>query len=303
MDLDQLRAFIAILDHGSILAAADVLGVTRPTLRARVAALEADVAAPLLQRSNRGVAATEAGERFATGARTLLRDADALVVATRRARHEAIGTLRIISPAASLPPMMATIVARELRRRHPDLTMQVHGSADPLADAGPDTDIVLHFGDMPADGPFRTFVLKRFPVYLLASRAYLRAHGRPDRVEALADHPLICWTGPGGDGLRWPLRAGGSFDVEAAVQSNAVLQLRALAAAGLGIALLPDEPTARGAIPGEDFETVLPEHVGREGCLRVLVRADGSARTRALVALLRDVATGVFGHTPAEAGG
>lgn len=299
MDLDQLRAFLAILDHGSILAAADALGVTRPTLRARVTALEATVAAPLLARSNRGVAATEAGERFAVGARALLRDADALVVATRRARHEAIGTLRVISPGASLPPLMAVVVARELRRRHPELGLQVTGSADPLAEAGPDADVVLHFGDMPADGPFRTFVLKRFPVHLLASRDYLRAHGHPASVEALADHPLICWTGPGGDGRRWPLRSGGHFEVEAAVQSNAVLQLRALAAAGLGIALLPDEPTARGAIPGEAFEVVLPEHVGREGCLRVLVRADGAARTRALVALLRDIATGVFGHTPA----
>lgn len=299
MDLDQLRALLAIIDHGSILAAADALGVTRPTLRARIAALEADIAAPLLERSNRGVAPTEAGERFALGARTILRDADALVVATRRARHEAIGTLRVISPAASLPPMMAVIVARELRRRHPGLALQVIGSADPLTDAGPATDVVLHFGDIPADGPFRTFVLKRFPVHLLASRAYLSAHGHPADVEALAAHPLITWTGPGGDASRWPLRSGGSFDIMPAIEGNAVLALRALAAAGIGIALLPDDPAARGAIPGEDFEVVLPDHVGREGCLRVLVRADGSARTRALTALLRDIATGVFGHPPA----
>lgn len=302
MELSQLRALVTTLQRGSILAASQELGVSAGTLRARLDALEEEVGAALMVRTHRGVEATERGAALVRGATSLLRDADALLESAARGGEDELGVLCTMGPGGSLPPVMGVVVASELRRRHPKLQLRFLSSEDPQRDAGPHVDVLLHFGEPPESGAFRVFVLARFPVHLLASPSYLDARGRPSRVEDLADHDLICWEAPAGDGDAWPLRDGGRFPVRPCISSTDVLRLRALAAAGLGIALLPDAPMARGTIPGEEFEQVLPDLVGREGTLRVMIRetAFGSSRTNAIKRLLRELAEGLFGPVAAD---
>lgn len=302
MELAQLQALVAILRTGSFLSAAEALGLSRPTLRARIAALEEEVGVPLLVRGPRGVAPTEAGGRLADGAGALLRDADALLAAARAPQTEVIGELRTLGPPGSLPPMMGALMVSQLRQRYPELKLSFSTGLDPAGDSAAAADLVLYFGEDVPEGPFRTFALLRFPVHLLASRAYLDARGRPTCVEDLAGHELLCWSPPGGDGDAWPLRSGGKIKVDYAVMSSEVLSLRTQAAAGLGIALLPDAPIAQGTVPGEDFEVVLPERIGREGALRVLLREHtaNTGRTRAITRLLREIAGGLFGVIPGD---
>ncbi|NJK32946.1 MAG: hypothetical protein HC927_11360 [Deltaproteobacteria bacterium] len=72
-----------------------------------------------------------------------------------------------------------------------------------------------------------------------------------------------------------------------------------MAAAGLGIALLPDAELGRGTVPGEEFEVVLPEMVGRESGIWVLLPEAqvSTPRSQAAVRLLRDLAKGLFNVT------
>lgn len=297
MEIAQLQAFVETLERGSILAASEALGVSAATIRARLDALEAELGLTLLVRSNRGVEPTEQGAAFEHGARRLIRDAEALVATARRDNDEVIGELCTMGPAGSLPPMMSVVVAMELRRRYPKLKLRYLSSEHPIQDAGPEVDVILHFGEAHDEGFFRTYALGRFPVCLLASASYLDERGRPTRVEDLAQHDLLCWEKPAGDGSEWPLLAGGSFEVQPAIRSTDVLRLRFLATAGLGIALLPDSPLARGTVPGEDLEIVLPEVVGREGALRILIRESsaGAGRTVAIKKLFREISEGMFG--------
>jgi DNA-binding transcriptional LysR family regulator len=78
-DVQRLRAFALVLDLGSISAAADVLGYTQSAVSQQLAALEREVGAALLDRSQRPLHATRAGE--------LLRDS---VVAARIASDSAL---------------------------------------------------------------------------------------------------------------------------------------------------------------------------------------------------------------------
>ncbi|MCB9760992.1 MAG: LysR family transcriptional regulator [Alphaproteobacteria bacterium] len=297
MDLRQLEALVATLEEGSISAACERLGVSAPTLRGRLDRLEEDLGVTLLRRTYRGVDPTEAGARFLPRAKGLLLDMETLRRDTRRQDQETLGELFIVLPAGGLPPIAAPILLRQLRMSHPGLCLRFSSTRWPLRDAGPDADLVLTFEELPEDAPFRTFALTRFSIVLLASRCYLDERGRPETPEDLHGHDLLCWDGVGGDGTRWPLRAGGRIEVQPIVLSTDVLNLRTLAAAVLGIALIPDAPLARGTIPGEDFEVVLPEQIGREGVLRVLVREEvaSSARTALLLARLRELVRGAFG--------
>ena len=84
LDLAQVRAFVAVVDHGHFGRAAASLDLTQQALSKRVARLEAGVGR-LLERRRGGVVLTAAGERFLPGARLVLEVAD-------RAAADALGT-------------------------------------------------------------------------------------------------------------------------------------------------------------------------------------------------------------------
>lgn len=73
-ELNDLRAFLAVLDLGGFHRAADQLGMSQPALSRRIQALEQMVGAPLLERTTRRVAPTTIGASFAPLARRLLDD-------------------------------------------------------------------------------------------------------------------------------------------------------------------------------------------------------------------------------------
>src|SRR5919199_3794037 len=60
-DVQRLRAFVLVLDLGSVSAAAEVLGYTQSAVSQQLAALEREVGVPLVDRSQRPVRPTRAG--------------------------------------------------------------------------------------------------------------------------------------------------------------------------------------------------------------------------------------------------
>ncbi len=294
MDLDQLRAVVAVLDHGSFARASTALGVPRATLRMRVDRLEHDLGRPLLVRTHRGVQATEEGASFAERARKLVEDAATLFASTRDDRP-AQGVLTL-SSAPGMPPFAAAALNAALWQRHSDLMLRVHITANPVQSIPADTDVIIHFGPRLQTGDFRTLALLRFALTLVASPTYLDAHGRPTHPAELADHALLGWIPPGGNPGRWPLRDGGELEVRLRFASNDAMLVHTCAAAGQGIALAPDHELGRAAFPGPPLERVLPDVIGSEQALHVLIpeaRAH-TQRSRAALATIRDLAGGMF---------
>jgi DNA-binding transcriptional LysR family regulator len=295
MELSQLRAFISVLDSGSMLHASKALKISRTTVHTRLAGLEESLGVELLVRTHRGVHPTEFGRDFASRARSLLEEADALSRAAARQREEVLGQL-YLRVCVGLPPQFSMTLMREIARRHPEVALRFEVTKDPTDEIPPEVDIVLHFAPAVPAGPFRTFALSRFPEHLLASSRYLDAHGRPESLDDLAEHRLMSWSPPGERGSHLPLRDGGMLPWQPDVISEEVHVLHCLAAAGQGIALVPDNPRLRAIVPGDPREVVLPELVGRESSLWVLLpeaQAD-TPRSRAAVRLLRDISRGVF---------
>lgn len=86
MSFEQVRAFVSVVDCGSISAAARRLRVSQPPLSRSLRALEEELGERLFERSARGVELTEAGRRFLPHAQRIL---DAIAEATRRTRPPA----------------------------------------------------------------------------------------------------------------------------------------------------------------------------------------------------------------------
>src|SRR5260370_26829354 len=96
MELRHLRYFIAVVEEGSLTAAAELrLHTSKPSLSRQIRALEYQVGAELLSRSVHGVELTAAGKAFLDHARLALAQVDAAVEAARRAAQPARKTFAV----------------------------------------------------------------------------------------------------------------------------------------------------------------------------------------------------------------
>lgn len=81
MDIDQARTFLAVVEHGSFIAASEKLHVTQTAVSARIQRLESHLDTRLFVRDQSGARPTDAGERF-------IRYATALVTTWEDARQQ-----------------------------------------------------------------------------------------------------------------------------------------------------------------------------------------------------------------------
>jgi DNA-binding transcriptional LysR family regulator len=122
-DVQRLRAFVLVVDLGSISAAASVLGYTQSAVSQQLAALEREVGTPLVDRSQRPLRPSRAG--------ALLRPHAERVLAALGGAEAAVEDLRGGTPRlrlAAFPSALSSFVpaaVRDLRRAHPDLVVRV----------------------------------------------------------------------------------------------------------------------------------------------------------------------------------
>jgi DNA-binding transcriptional LysR family regulator len=292
MDLDELRAFVAAAETGSIVAAARSLNFARATLRRRLDELEARAGVPLLQRTARGVTPTEAGAVLAARGRRILQEASALLSSVREVGAEPVGDLHFSLPVG-LPPEGVTSLFLALQARYPRLALNIRFSDDPLAGLLEDVDVAVHFGSRSPTGSWVSYELLRVDERLIASEEYLQRRGVPKTPNELVEHDLLAWDPPDGDPTTWPTRSGTTLRVAPRMVSTDIHMLRRCAAAGMGIAFLPvakvQEPSEDGLLP------VLADDVGRERPLRAVVPANLSEipRIRAVLDEILALARGV----------
>jgi DNA-binding transcriptional LysR family regulator len=285
MDLEELRVLVAVAETGSLLGAAEKLGITRSTLRRRIDDLEARTHVPLLVRSPQGAALTEAGQHLAQRGRGLLSDASALLRAVRELGAGPAGLVRVSLPTG-LPPKALAALYQALRATHPQLLIQAQFSDDPLARLNEGADVAFVLGPQLPEGPYLTRVVRRFREWVVASPAYIDAHPPITRPEDLLGHKLLAWRCPGLDPRSWPCLQGPPIEVEPLLITNEVHLLRQLALAGEGLALVPDamlpDPDEGPLVP------VLPDWIGRD-CIFRMVVPEPLARSPRVAALLQEL--------------
>ena len=200
MDLRQLRAVVAIVDHGGFTRAAAALHVAQPSLSQTVRTLETELGVELFHRTGRRVTLTAAGEALLEPARRALRDADtardaAVAVAGLVAGHVDVVAL----PTLAVVPV-AELVGR-FRRAHPAVTVRLTEPDDPAALVAMlrDGRSELGFTELPlADDDLETRVLadQRYDAVLPPGSSAPDTVTAPIPLQRLADLPLVT-TPPG----------------------------------------------------------------------------------------------------------
>ena len=122
-DIQRLRAFAHVLDLGSVSAAASVLGYTQSAVSQQLTALEREVGEPLVDRSQRPLKPTRAGEALRPHIARVLAELSGAQAAVEDLR----GGLRRLRLAA-FPSALSSFVpaaVRDVRRADPDVVIQI----------------------------------------------------------------------------------------------------------------------------------------------------------------------------------
>jgi len=187
--LAAMRTFIAIVDRGSLTAAADALDRSQPAVVRSLAALETHLGARLLQRTTRRMSLTPEGIEYLERCRQIVSDVDEAERAISQDETEPQGLVRITAPVQFGKLHVAPLLTRFLRE-HPRITadlLLLDRNVD-LVEEG--IDLAVRIGTLPDSG------LVALPVgelrrVVCASQALLEAVPEPKTPDDLAQLPCI----------------------------------------------------------------------------------------------------------------
>lgn len=270
MDLDRLKALIAVAEHSSIAAAAESLRIGRSTLRRRLAELKEDVGAPLVVRSGRKVALTAAGEVLTHEGKEFVARCREIVTSVQASTGGVTGEYRVAGQIGMQGRRLSRILAGHLAR-FPALRLRLLPVAVPMALLPEQADVAITLAPRPTNGSWLTVVIRRLEERVVASRSYLARHGSPRCVDELHQHSLLSWIPPGEKPGDWPLRTGGSVSVQPSITSPDIQLIEHCTLSDMGLARLPYVPVSSPDRHVDDLVPVLPEVIGRELSLRVVV--------------------------------
>lgn len=123
MDIRQLRYFIAIVDDGSISAAASRIGIAQPSLSQHLKNLEAQLGVDLLVRTSKGVTVTDAGEALMGHARRIVSDVDQVQQDIRQLGSEPFGRVSFGLPS-SVSMVLSVPLAETVRQEAPKINLR-----------------------------------------------------------------------------------------------------------------------------------------------------------------------------------
>jgi DNA-binding transcriptional LysR family regulator len=256
--LEMLRTFVAVADHASFTEAARRLHVSPTAASRAIAALEQSLGKPLLRRTTRSVRLTEDGATYLARCRIALADLDDAALALRGDGATPGGTLVITAPVTFGRLHILPIVT-ELLRTYPALKAELTliDRIVRLVDEG--IDLAVRIGDL-SDSSLHALKLGEVRRTLVASPAYLAAHGVPANVPGLHGHALISFTELERS-HEWRFGSAGkpAIRVEPRVTLNGADAAIEAAAAGVGIARVLSYQ-AMDAIASGRLVTVLDEY-------------------------------------------
>lgn len=188
-DWNQARAFLAVLETGSLSSAARVLNQTQPTIGRQITALEDQLGVSLFERAGRSLQVTQTGQDIADHVRAMA-DAASRMSMVASGQSQAIeGDVRItvsdIFGAHILPPVLD-----RLREIAPKIRIDVVATNDISDILRRDADIAIR-NVRPTEPELIARLVHDAKAHFYASRSYLDRRGRPQTKDDLQHHDFV----------------------------------------------------------------------------------------------------------------
>lgn len=258
-ETSELQAFVAVVEAGSVSAAADELVIPRATLSRRLAKLEERLGVRLMHRTTRQQILTALGEEFYIHARSILTAVEVARHAITQDEEHPHGPLRISVPTLASSGLDNLFL--DFLDRYPDISLELIQSTRHEDLIEKNIDVALRAGSEFDAGLIARRIL-RTDAACVASPAYLERFGTPETVEALAKHRCLMGFERGErPATHWQKWSGEKVRVRGHLHANDVHFLLQAARRGQGIAMLP-YVIYRKALDAGELVEVLEEELG-----------------------------------------
>lgn len=237
--LEDMSAFVRIIESGSISLAANQLGVAKSAVSRRLAELEERLGVQLLQRTTRQSSLTEAGRSYYQRALQILADVSELNAATSNTKAQLEGVMKIAVPLTFGLQQLAPAI-NAFAMAHPDLLIHLDFSDRKVDIVEEGFDLAVRIAEL-QDSTHIARRLAPIQIILCASPAYLEQHGTPEKPQDLKAHrtlqyalmPRSSWTLISPDGKQVTVA------IREKMGANNGEFLRVAAVSGQGLVRLP----------------------------------------------------------------
>ncbi len=271
-DYEAMETFVAVVRAGSFRGAADAMRIPRSTVSQRVARLEAQLGARLLERTTRSVRVTAVGSGYHERCARIVAEVEEANLAVANVNTAPRGVLRVgctlLFGHVHLAGMAADFVTR-----YPDVSIEIVATDRRLnlVEEGLDVAVVVAGNEENA-----SFVVRKIQATELqgfASPGYLARRGVPREPEDLREHACVVF----GDSrqITWVFgrasetEAPRSVRIDGCLAMNSFMMVADAALQGAGVALMPSFMCAEHLRAGR-LVPVLAGWVSGVGELRVI---------------------------------
>ena len=240
MDWDKLRIFHAVADAGSLTHAGDKLNLSQSAVSRQIRALEESLGAILFHRHARGLILTEQGELLFDATRSMSKRLEAAAARIRDSEEEVFGELRVTTTTGFGTLWLAPRLPK-LYEKYPNLKVDLMLEERVLDLPMREADVAIRMKE-PSQADLIRKRLMSVRMRCYASPEYLRQNGRPEEIEDIGKHRLICQNPSSAQ-----VAAGASlvqtllsYDVPSLLTVNNYFGVLQGVVSHLGIGVLPD---------------------------------------------------------------
>lgn len=191
-EIDQLRAFVTLVESHSATQAAEKLGVAVSAVSRRLKDLETQLGVQLIQRTTRKMHLTDTGEKFYRRSRRLLDDLEEAKQEATHADKALTGTLKIATPlsfgVAHLAPAIAVFM-----HMHPQIRIDLDMSDRRIDLLEEGVDLAIRIGAL-EDSSLMARKLAAVSHVVCASPDFFSLKGEPKTPEDLIHFPGLCYS-------------------------------------------------------------------------------------------------------------
>lgn len=290
----HMQIFVAVVEAGSISAAAERLDLAKSAVSRRLAELEAHLGVSLIQRTTRRLNLTDSGRAYYARCVAILADVDEAEAEVSLAHGALRGQLKVALPLAFGLLHLAPLI-QDFMRRHPDVRLELDFNDRQIDLMQEGFDLAIRIATL-ADSSLIARRLAPIRHLVCASPAYLATHGTPRVAADLVQHACLAYSNVRDPGL-WNCHApdGTPLQVRVPVRlaaSSGEFLLRA-AIAGEGVVLLPTFYVCDALRAGQ-LQPILSDHAWPELAAYAVYPPTRhlSSRARALIDFLVDKLAG-----------
>jgi len=243
MDWDKLRIFHAVAQAGSFTHAGEGLALSQSAVSRQISALEEDLGVQLFHRHARGLILTEQGELLYRTAHDVFDKLESVKSIIADSKDSPEGSLRVTTTVGFGSTWLTPRIRRFLDN-YPDIRLSIICDDRELDLSMREADIGIRMSD-PTQPDLIKKRLLTVHTHIYASPDYIRAHGAPNEIDDIDDHPIIAYGDNAPPSLRnvnWLCNIGKPPHVirPTKLQVNNIYGLLLALESGLGIGVLPD---------------------------------------------------------------